>query len=74
MGIVSGALLIAFAFVLPGGVIEGLQRLVRPFVRVIRPPAEGWKQFQLEPLADGLSAPSSESTSPLHPSALPDRH
>ncbi len=74
VGIVSGCLLIAFAFVLPGGVLEGLQRLVRPFVRVIRPPAEGWKQFQLEPLADGPSTRSSDSTSPLHPSALPDRN
>ena len=73
VGVISGALLIVFAFLLPGGVIEGIKNLVRPYLHVIHRPVDGWEQFRLEPLTDA-SAPSGTSPgSPLpHPSGLPD--
>ena len=74
VGIISGGLLIAFAFLLPGGVVDGLARLVRPFVNVVRRPPEGWQQYRLEPLAAQRpnGAGPSAATSLVHSSGSPD--
>jgi branched-chain amino acid transport system permease protein len=73
VGIISGGLLIAFAFLLPGGVLDGLQRLARLFVRVVRHPQAGWQQYRLEPLAAPTdSPPPTVATSLVHSSAPAD--
>jgi len=76
VGIVSGALLIAFAFLLPGGVMDGLSRLGRRVVRVTRRPPPGWEQFVLAPLAVSPDSPppteSVVSTQLVNASGSPD--
>jgi branched-chain amino acid transport system permease protein len=73
VGIVSGALLIAFAFLLPGGVMEGVSRLTRRFVRVVRQPPEGWQAHLFEPLvAHPESPPPTVSEPVVNVSGSPD--
>lgn len=57
VGIISGALLVAFAFLLPGGAIEGLTRLGGRFFRIRQTPPRGWEAHKrhTEPMADGES-------------------
>lgn len=45
VGVISGMLLIAFAFLLPDGVITGLRRLTRRVVRVRPSPPPGWEAY-----------------------------
>jgi branched-chain amino acid transport system permease protein len=52
VGIVSGVGLIAFAFLLPDGVIDSLNKLFRRNVRVEHPPPDGWERYAPQPSAD----------------------
>jgi branched-chain amino acid transport system permease protein len=52
VGIVSGLGLIAFAFLLPDGVIDSLNKLFRRNVRVEHPPPDGWERYAPTPSAD----------------------
>lgn len=77
VGIVSGALLIGFAFLLPDGVMSGLTRVARRFVRIVRPEPAGWEQYRSAPSPASSSAGSSTSsliaTPPVvHASGAPD--
>lgn len=65
VGIVSGGLLIAFAFLLPGGVMAGLKQLSRRFVSVVRLPPTGWQQFVLEPIAGHPDSPPPSASTPV---------
>ena len=47
VGVLSGLLLIGFAFALPGGVIDGLSRLGRRLVTVRHAPPRGWREYRL---------------------------
>jgi branched-chain amino acid transport system permease protein len=51
VGVISGALLIGFAFALPGGVIDGLGRLARRVVRVEHPPPRNWTDYRMDTAA-----------------------
>ena len=44
--IVSGALLIAFVFLLPGGVVDGLGRLRRRVLEIVPRTPEGWQRHR----------------------------
>ncbi|GAB3434921.1 branched-chain amino acid ABC transporter permease [Actinophytocola sediminis] len=46
VGILSGALLIAFVFLLPGGVIDGLKRLRRRIVEIVPRPPRDWERYR----------------------------
>jgi branched-chain amino acid transport system permease protein len=46
-GIVSGVLLLAFIFLLPGGVADGIKRLVRKVVVVVPRVPDGWEKYRL---------------------------
>jgi branched-chain amino acid transport system permease protein len=48
VGIISGLLLIGFAFALPGGVIDGLGRLARRLVRIEHPPPRDWTEYRMD--------------------------
>ncbi len=61
VGIVSGVLLIAFAFLLPDGVMSGLSDLARKFVRVVRPAPAGWEQYRAAPSPAPAASSSSAS-------------
>ena len=55
VGVISGLLLLAFVFLLPGGLVDGLGKL-RKRLLVIRPvPPAGWEQHA--PSSTALSAP-----------------
>jgi branched-chain amino acid transport system permease protein len=56
VGVVSGIGLIAFAFLLPDGVVESAGRLFGRLVRVSHSPPDGWERF---------ATPPSNSTEPL---------
>jgi branched-chain amino acid transport system permease protein len=62
VGVLSGVLLIGFAFALPGGVIDGLSRLARRVVRVRRRPPRDWSEYRME------------ASEPLPPTASPAQH
>ncbi|MFG1924730.1 branched-chain amino acid ABC transporter permease [Cryptosporangium sp. NPDC048952] len=49
VGILSGVLLLAFIFLLPGGVADGVRRLFRRFVDVVPTSPRGWQDHQLLP-------------------------
>lgn len=49
VGILSGALLIAFVFLLPGGVIDGLSRLRRRVVEIVPRPPRDWERYRFVP-------------------------
>jgi branched-chain amino acid transport system permease protein len=55
VGIISGLLLIAFAFLLPGGAIEGLTRIGNRLVRIRQPAPRGWEAHKrhTQTTADG---------------------
>jgi branched-chain amino acid transport system permease protein len=46
VGIASGALLIAFVFLLPGGVIDGLGRLRRRVLEIVPRTPQGWQRHR----------------------------
>jgi branched-chain amino acid transport system permease protein len=56
VGLISGGLLIAFAFALPGGVIDGLSRIARRLVRIEHPPPKNWTAYRLESAEPAPSA------------------
>ena len=64
VGIVSGCLLIAFAFLLPGGVMDGISRISRRFFRVVRLPPDGWQRYFLEPIAEHPDTPPTTVSTP----------
>lgn len=57
-GIVSGVLLLIFIFLLPGGVADGIKRLLRKVVVVVPQIPAGWEQHRL------ADRPSSSGTPP----------
>lgn len=64
VGIVSGIGLILFAFLLPDGVADSLEKLLRRLVRVERPPPDGWEHYAPRPsTADGPLAAGETATS-----------
>ena len=46
-GILSGVLLLAFIFLLPGGVADGIKRLLRKVIVVVSPAPAGWQRHRL---------------------------
>ena len=48
VGILSGALLVAFVFLLPGGVIDGLGRLRRRVLAIVPRPPRDWERYRFE--------------------------
>lgn len=49
VGIISGVLLLAFIFLLPGGVTDGIKRLLRKVIVIKERPPAGWEQYRLVP-------------------------
>jgi branched-chain amino acid transport system permease protein len=47
VGIASGALLIAFVFLLPGGVVDGLGRLRRRVLEIVPRPPRDWTRYRV---------------------------
>ncbi|MFJ7217823.1 branched-chain amino acid ABC transporter permease [Amycolatopsis sp. NPDC098790] len=58
VGIASGALLIAFVFLLPGGVIDGLGRLRRRVLEIVPRTPEGWQRHRFAGTAPTLTEPA----------------
>lgn len=56
VSLVSGALLLLFVFVLPGGVVEGLRRVAHRLVVVDRRPPADWEQYRLVAADGGVPA------------------
>lgn len=50
VGVVSGAGLIAFAFLLPNGIAEAIGRPLGRWVRVEHPPPDGWERHSTVPV------------------------
>lgn len=46
-GIISGLLLLAFIFLLPGGVADGVKRLLRKVIVVVPQQPAGWEKYRL---------------------------
>ena len=46
VGIASGTLLIAFVFLLPGGVVDGFGRLRRRLVEIVPRPPRDWERYR----------------------------
>jgi branched-chain amino acid transport system permease protein len=68
VGVLSGVLLIGFAFALPGGVIDGLGRIARRVVRVRRPPPRDWTEYRMAPgePPPSVPAPAQQPVPELH--------
>jgi branched-chain amino acid transport system permease protein len=62
VGVVSGALLLLFIFLLPGGVTDGLGRLRRKVLVIVRRVPEGWERY----LPRSESVPAQVSTEGLN--------
>ncbi|MFC7496972.1 MULTISPECIES: branched-chain amino acid ABC transporter permease [unclassified Nocardioides] len=56
-GIVSGVLLLIFIFLLPGGVADGIKRVLRKVVVVVPKQPAGWEQYQLVDRSSGSGTP-----------------
>ncbi|MDQ0381084.1 branched-chain amino acid ABC transporter permease [Amycolatopsis thermophila] len=59
VGIASGALLIAFVFLLPGGVVDGLGKLRRRVLEIVPRPPRGWEAHRF-PVTDRSDQPTLE--------------
>lgn len=57
VGILSGALLIAFVFLLPGGVIDGLGRLGGRVLEIVPEPPPGWERYRLSAESQSTDQP-----------------